>query len=290
MLYYVNESKHNPYGGKTPMQHTLGVIGCGNMAKAILRGIRNVGEANLSISRIAMYDIFPEQYSDLSDDVRYPADSIPAVAKDADIVLLSVKPQNYPDVLATLKSVPNYSQKLYISIGAGISSQSVSDALDGALVVRVLPNVPMLIGMGVSIICRNDKIDANAFSFIQNLFASSGSVLLIDEKDMNPMIGVTSSSPAYVFRFIDAIYEGALAQGLPADGLLEAICDVVIGSATMLRNGTDTPSELISKVASKGGTTEQALLALDRADFKRALADAMLACTARADELGAKKS
>jgi hypothetical protein len=117
--------------------------------------------------------------------------------------------------------------------------------------------------MGVSVICKNEKISAEDFSFIESVFASSGSTLLIDEKDMNAIIGVTSSSPAYVFKFINAIFLGAKAQGLDSKELLNTICDMVIGSATLLKQSTDTPEELISKVASKGGTTEQALIKLD---------------------------
>ena len=106
---------------------------------------------------------------------------------------------------------------------------------------------------------------------------------------MNRMIGVTSSSPAYVFQFIQAIYEGAVAQGLPeSPSLLNAICDMTIGAATMLRDGNETPNELTAKVASKGGTTEQALKQLEALHFHETIVTAMEACTARADELGAQ--
>ena len=83
---------------------------------------------------------------------------------------------------------------------------------------------------------------------------------MIDESEMNRIIGVTSSSPAYVFKFIDAICEGARVQGIDGEGLLETICDMVIGSAYLLKNSEFSPKELISRVASKGGTTEKALL------------------------------
>ena len=99
------------------------------------------------------------------------------------------------------------------------------------------------------------------------------------------MIGVTSSSPAYVFQFISAIYEGALAQGLSNDGLLDAICDVVIGSAMTLKGSEDSPEEWITRVASKGGTTERALATLNEHRVSEAIGEAMKACTARADEL-----
>jgi len=97
---------------------------------------------------------------------------------------------------------------------------------------------------------------------------------------------IISFKQGFVFKFINAVYQGALAQGLSEDGLLDAVCDVFIGSASLLKQLSDTPSELISKVASKGGTTEQALLKLNEADVDNAIYQAMLACTKRADELG----
>ena len=105
---------------------------------------------------------------------------------------------------------------------------------------------------------------------------------------MNRVIGVLSSSPAYVFKFIDAICKGADAQGLDGRALLDAVCDVVIGSAMLLKSLPDTPAELISKVASKGGTTQRAIDTFDANDFDGIVTQAMIACTARADELGRK--
>ena len=92
----------------------------------------------------------------------------------------------------------------------------------------------------------------------------------------------------YVFKFIDAICKGAESQGLDGKALVDTVCDVVIGSAMLLKQSFDTPSELISKVASKGGTTEQALIKLDEGDFDKVIETAMKACTNRADELGKK--
>ena len=207
----------------------------------------------------------------------------------SDCVLLSVKPQNFSEVLAGIREANGYKDKLYISIAAGITSASISEALDGAGVVRVLPNLPMTIGMGVSLICENDAIDENDMQFVRDIFASSGSILMIREEEMNRMIGVTSSSPAYVFRFIDAIYQGALAQGLSSVDLINTICDVVIGSAQLLKQQGIAPQILIDRVASKGGTTERALHTLEENSFNTIIAQAMIACTERADELGQGK-
>ena len=267
---------------------SLAVIGVGNMASAIIAGITS---SNIEISNIILYDKNSSQYEKLSEsDVSYVyARSVGEAVMSADCVLLSVKPQNYEEVLSEIAEIPDCGKKLFISIGAGITSESVSSALHDAYVIRVLPNVPMFIGKGVSVICKNDEVDNSDFDFVCSVFKSAGSILIIDEAEMNRIIGVTSSSPAYVFKFINAIYKGAISQGLSDKDLLNAICDTVIGSALMLKHSDDTPDELIAKVASKGGTTEQALLTLDKYMFDNAIEEAMVACTKRADELGGKK-
>lgn len=268
------------------MNKKFAVIGVGNMAKSIIDGITST---DIPVSSFYLFDKYCaacDRYKDKEN--FYIANDIVSAVENADCILLSVKPQNYSEILSEIKQAVDFNKKLYISIGAGITSQSVSDELDGANVIRVLPNLPMTIGMGASVICKNENVSREDFDFVESVFASSGSTTLIDEKDMNAIIGVTSSSPAYVFKFINAIYMGAQAQGLNADELLDIICDVVIGSATLLKQSNDTPAELISKVASKGGTTEQALLQLDAGNFDKTIENAMIACTKRADELGKK--
>ena len=267
------------------MAPILSVIGVGNMAKAVLSGIV---KSNLPLSKIYLYDKFSAQCDEFAamGDTFCVSDSISSAVLDGDFVLLSVKPQNYDEVLSEIATVKDHEKKIYISIGAGITSQSVSARLGGAVVIRVLPNVPMLIGMGVSVICQNPLAKKEDFDFVNTLFCGAGSTLMIDEEEMNRIIGVTSSSPAYVFQFIQSIYEGALAQDLPDRQLLNAICDVVIGSAQLLKQSGETPAALIAKVASKGGTTEQALRVLNEEHLNDTICRAMIACTKRADELG----
>ena len=166
---------------------------------------------------------------------------------------------------------------------------TVKTSLHGAPTVRVLPNTPMLIGMGVSVICRAPDVDPADFAFVKAMFEASGSVTVIDETEMNRIISVTSSSPAYVFAFINAVCEGAKAQGLDGDALLHAVCDVFIGAATLLRDGGIPPAEQISRVTSKGGTTERAMATLAAHDVDGIIRKAMEACTARADELATNK-
>ena len=257
------------------MLKKIAVIGVGNMAKAIISGIR---KSNLDVSCFYLYDVNPHQYDAFSGkDIVYSPSLEDAVAS-ADCVLLSVKPQNFAEVLYKISLVPFSSEKLYITI--------VSNTLKTNKVVRVLPNLPMLISKGVSVVCYNNNISEDDFDFVVNVFESAGSVLKIDEVQMNKIIGVTSSSPAYVFKFINAICEGARAQGIGDDGLLDAVCDMIIGSVELIKSGFGTPDALVKSVASKGGTTERALAVLDENGFDDIIVSAMLACTNRADELG----
>ncbi len=270
------------------MNRKLAVIGVGNMAKAIISGAVS---QNLPISEILLCDKNIEQYKMLPTQASIPLRPVFTISEavsEADCVLLSVKPQNFPEILREIVLVDGYEKKLYISIAAGIAVNDISSALNGACVIRVLPNLPMVIGRGVSVICKNDSANTDDFEFVCSIFRSSGSIVLIQEEEMNRMIGVTSSSPAYVFQFIHAIYQGALEQGLPDHDLKNIICDMVIGAATLLKESTDSPETWISRVASKGGTTERALEQLNNYNINEAIAQAMIACTNRADELGEK--
>ena len=265
------------------MLKNLSVIGVGNMAKAIISGVK---KSTLDISKIYLYDINPAQYEQILDERTFPCDSVAEAISKSDYVLLSVKPQNFPELLSEISALPFCTDKLYISIAAGITTDYISKTLNTRNVVRVLPNMPIVISKGVSAICYNDNVSKEDFELVEAIFNACGGVLKIYEKDMNKTIGVTSSSPAYVFKFIKAIYEGALAQGLPEEDLLPTICNMIIGSAEVIKNGIGTPEGMVKAVASKGGTTERALSVLDENNFEKAIVDAMKACTERADELG----
>ena len=260
----------------------IAFIGVGNMASAIIGGMLRSGAVDHA--HLILSDRFSDKCASYVEAGATLAPSPSAAAAQADCVVLSVKPQNFPEILPELATVEGIDRKLIITIAAGISSDTVKDALHGAPVVRVLPNTPMLIGQGVSVVCRAD-VSAEDFSFVCSVFEASGQVTVIDESDMNRIISVTSSSPAYVFAFIGAIYEGARAQGLDGDGLLDSICDVVIGSAALLKSGNLSPDEQIKVVTSKGATTEQAMRVLRERDLTGTVVDAMKACTARAEEM-----
>jgi pyrroline-5-carboxylate reductase len=237
---------------------------------------------------IILFDKFTQQYEKFGDKPFVAANSAIHAATLADCIILATKPQNFPEVLAELSDVESIQTKLIITIAAGITIDTVSSALRGAKVVRVLPNTPMLIGMGVTAACRNSLVNDEDFEYALSLFRPSGSVIVIDESEMNRIICVLSSSPAYVFSFIKAICDGASAQGLDGDALMPYVCDMVIGSASLLKYGLlsgKTADDQIRTVCSKGGTTERAIASLESDGLAQMMDKAMKACTARADEL-----
>ena len=261
----------------------IAFLGVGNMASALI--LANGGR-NIDFEDIILYDKYPKNLERFTKNGAYAAKTLAEAVSMAECVLLAVKPQDYFTLMDEIKTCEGYRNKLYISIGAGIEVKTVADYLGCKAVVRALPNTPMLIGKGVSAVCKSDTVSCGDYGFVCSLFESAGSIIEIDESEMNRIIGVTSSSPAYVFEFIKSIAAGATAQGLDGDGLISVICDVLIGSAMLLKQSGKCPDEMIAMVASKGGTTEQALKTLDEKHFSHTVMDAMIACTKRADELG----
>lgn len=260
-------------------------LGVGNMASAVISAN---GGKNLDWNSIILFDKFGGKCAEFAPLGAEVASSVTEAVEKAECVFLAVKPQDYYTLLDEVKLAENYSDKLYISIGAGIETSSIKEYLGSKKVIRALPNTPMLIGLGVSAVCKTETVPTDEYEFAVSLFRSAGSVLEINESEMNRIISVTSSSPAYVFEFIQAIIDGAAAQELDTTEILTSVCDVVSGAALLLKSSGKTPAEMTAMVASKGGTTERALATLSEKYFSDTIISAMKACTERADELGKK--
>ncbi len=265
------------------MNKTISFIGTGNMAFAIIGGI--TGDAStlpVAKSQITLFDANPAQYNKFTGDFNI-AEKIEDTLK-SDIIFLAVKPQNYADVLSQIKGA-NFNGKIVISIAAGISTEYIESILGKCAVVRTMPNTPLLVGKGLTALCRNKNVSDGDFALVEQIFATSGTTIRIEESEMNKIIPATSSSPAYVFLFIKAICDAAEAQGLVCDDLRRAVCDAVIGSATLARESALSLTELIRMVTSPKGTTEQAMNVFYNDGFESIIAKAMNACLKRADEL-----
>lgn len=251
------------------------------MAYAMVCGM---GDADITV-----YDKIVTQYDKFAPSVKRAASAAEAVAS-ADYVILSVKPQNFKELLTEIKqSGTSVTGKVFISIAAGVKISSICAALGREVaVIRTMPNTPLLIGKGVTALSRNGLVSDAAFEEIKGVFSAIGSVLTLDEDKMNAVIAATSSAPAYVYYFIDCMVKEAEAQGLDASVMLKAVCDMVKGSADMVLESGRSPEELVKMVTSPNGTTERAMKVFKENGFEKTVSDAMKACTARAEELSAE--
>lgn len=255
-------------------------IGAGNMANAIALGLSKSKLVN--DNDIILYDKNTEQYSKFNKSFSIAKDMCSGI-KSADFIFISVKPQNIKDVLNEINVDIN--DKVFISICAGITMSSIENVLSNVKLVRAMPNTPLLIGQGVTALCKNENTTDEEFEFVKSIFNSCGIVTEIAENDINALTAITSSSPAYVYLFIKSMLDGAKKLNFNYENTLELICRTFIGSANMVLASDKTLDDQIRMVKSPNGTTEKALNVLEENDISKIISDAMEACTKRAIEL-----
>ena len=140
------------------------------------------------------------------------------VARQAGLIVLGVKPQMFPDVLPALAG--EVAGKCVVSIAAGISAASLREALPGTMVVRAMPNTPLMVGVGATAVARADEVPADLFQAVLDLFSAAGAVAVIDEGQMDDIINVNGSSPAWFFRMADVMVRRAVEAGIDAQTAL----------------------------------------------------------------------
>lgn len=259
----------------------IAFIGAGNMASAIVGGILS---SNLTQpSNIILFDKNMQQYSKFNENCLHGT-SIKESVSSADYIFLSIKPQNVKEVLEDIKKC-NISNKIFISICAGITIESIENVLGHVKIARAMPNTPLLIGQGTTGLCKNNLITDEEFKFIFDIFSSSGFVATVNESDINNVTALTGSSPAYVYLFAKALIDGAKKLGFNNENATKMVCNTLIGSANMILNGDLSIEDLIRMVTSPNGTTERALKEFNNNDFCDIVYKAMKACADRADEL-----
>lgn len=265
----------------------LSFIGAGNMAGAVITGITQSGGL-FSSSDIAIYDVKAETRERYAEGGFHVCDSEADAAAWGDLVFLSVKPQNYKEVLGAIAaSGLDVTKKTFVSFAAGISIASIKSVLgDTCPVIRTMPNTPLMIGCGVTAVCPSPEVSSHNLELTCRIFASGGRCIKLPESEMNSIISVTSTSPAYFYKLAAAMCAGAEQQGIDAAALPIIVAEICLGAARMMLESGRTADELVRMVASPNGTTEAALKLLDERNFDEMICEAMKACTKRANELG----
>ena len=263
----------------------IAFLGGGNMAEALIKGVIAAGTARPGTILVA--DVSAERLEHLGKNygIIVLKTNVDA-AREAGIIILSVKPQVIEQVLTEIAPVVD-DEKLIVSIAAGVSLARIENALKkGSRVIRVMPNTPALVLAGAAALSAGSNATREDVSFVKGIFDSVGRSVVVDEKLMDAVTGLSGSGPAYVFMFIDALSDAGVKAGLPRPLALELAAQTVYGSAKMVLETKEHPARLRDLVTSPGGTTIEGLHALEKGKLRATLMNAVEAATARSKELG----
>jgi len=266
------------------MSKTVGFIGGGNMGRNIMKGLLEKGL--YTAENITVFDAFTPVMDQLKKDLGInTCRDVHHLVQSADIILLAVKPQVMDDVLAAIKEDVT-PEKTIISIAAGIKMEKLEAGLGkDKKIARVMPNANAMVLEAMSGVVCSDNMDYEEKMEVIRLFKAMGRAELISEYLMDAVVGISGSSPAYVYMFIEALASGAAAEGMPKSQAYIFAAQAVLGSAKMVMYSGMHPGELIDMVCSPGGTTLEALNVLEHNGFKATVADAVRAAAQKNREL-----
>lgn len=262
----------------------IGFIGCGNMGKAILGGL--VASKLVPAENITVYNRSAKSVEAISQEFgSRGANSADEVAKEADVLIVGVKPNMMANILGEIRDAlkPN---AIIVSIAAGVTLETLEFALkDGQKVVRVMPNTPALVNAGMSSITPNKQVSEDESALIVEIFSSFGRAEIVPEYLIHSVVGVSGSAPAYVFMFIEAMADAAVLGGMPRAQAYQFAAQAVMGSAKMVLETGKHPGELKDMVCSPGGTTIEAVKVLEQKGLRAAVMDAMQSCMDKSEEM-----
>jgi pyrroline-5-carboxylate reductase len=263
---------------------TVGFLGTGNMAEALIRGLIHAGVVDAgqicgSDPRLERCHEMAEKYK-----IAVGTDNVD-VAKKSEILILSVKPQVMSKVLDEV--APHvHSKALVISIAAGIPIAAIEGKLPKARVVRTMPNTPALVGAGATAIAAGGHATPEDLQAAKRIFDSIGLTVILEEAQMDAVTGLSGSGPAYIFLIIEALSDAGVKMGLSRYNAQALAAQTVLGSAKLLLETNEHPGRLKDMVTSPGGTAIAGLHTLEQGGLRTTLINAVEAATKRSRELG----
>ena len=255
----------------------LGFIGTGNMASAIMGGI--IGKNIIPAEEIIGADLFaPGRERVKAQFGINVTDSNKEVVDNAEVIILSVKPQFYEDVINQIKGDIKENQ-IVITIAPGKTLAWLAEKFGKDVkIVRTMPNTPAMVGEGMTAMCPNEHLTEEEVAYVKSLLESFSRVEIVAERLMDVVVSVSGSSPAYVFMMIEAMADAAVADGMPRPQAYKFAAQAVMGSAKMILETGKHPGELKDMVCSPAGTTIEAVQVLEERGFRSAIIEAMRVC------------
>lgn len=209
-----------------------------------------------------------------------------STASSSDLLILAVKPYAYREVIREIRDFTD-EKKLIVSIAAGVSLRQIEDFFEKPMkVIRAMPNTPAQVLEAMTALTPNDRVTADELAAVISLFESFGKAEAVPEHLMDAVTGVSGSSPAYVYLFLEAMADAAVSDGMPRAQAYKFAAQAVYGAAKMVLETGKHPGELKDAVCSPAGTTIAAVAALEEAGLRSAIIRAQRKCTARSRELG----
>ena len=263
----------------------VGFVGGGNMGEALIRGL--LGANLVAPDHIAATDVRAERNAHLATQfgITAHADNVRLV-READVVILAVKPQVMAPVLAEIAPAVTAGH-LLISIAAGVSTATMRRALGkDARIIRVMPNTPALVLQGAAAIARGKGLEPDDLGTAQEIFGAVGRAVVLDEEALDAVTGLSGSGPAYVAIVIEALADGGVRMGLDRATAMTLAIQTVLGAAQLLSETGMHPAALKDMVSSPGGTTIAGITALEEGGLRSTLIRAVERATLRSRELG----
>ena len=261
----------------------IGFIGAGNMAQAIIKGI--ITAAAYAPQDILVSDVRKDQLDMLNDQYGItPIEKNTDLASAVDVLVLSVKPQVMPAILAEINGCIK-SDAVVISIAAGVTTSKITAAIGDVAVIRVMPNTPALVGCGMAGLFSANADDA-AMQTATDIFSAVGQAVVVDSEDLiDAVTAVSGSGPAYYFLMMEQMIVAAQKLGLDKEAATKLVIQTAKGAAILAETSDDSPAQLRQKVTSPGGTTQAALEVFAQNNFDKITEQALTAARDRGKEL-----
>ncbi len=265
----------------------IGILGAGNMGQALVRGLV---EESVYPQNISVFDIDKKKMALVRKEAHVKlAKSNRHCASLSDVIILAVKPQILQEVTEEILTAVDQ-DALVISIAAGVPISKIEAYLKKPVpVIRVMPNMPALVGSGMSAFSLGKHATQKHRKIAEGILSALGEIVQVPEKMLDLVTAVSGSGPAYYFLMTEKLIEAAYEMGMKVDMAKKIVYQTAFGAAKVMTQSQDDPEDLIDKVASKGGTTEAALKVFQKEGFGKIIQDAVKAACKRSKEMSQGK-